>query len=133
MTVVQCETCGRQTDQQILCPDGDIWHILCPNCASQLNSCAFCKKVNTCLFEPDPSPLPKMIQRQTRNGPMISVITEKNPARVDITCKKGCDCFSSDFDCMKQFHYCERIDHVYDDSKTITSSNSDEVHSEIHK
>ena len=131
--IMQCETCGRPTDQQILCPDGDIWHILCPNCASQLNSCSFCKKVNTCLFETDPSPLPKMIQKQIRQGPMISVTTEKNPARVDITCKKECDCFDPNFDCMRQFYYCERIDHIYDESKAITASNSDEVHSEIHE
>ena len=133
MIVVQCETCERPTDQQILCPDGDIWHILCPNCASQLNSCSFCKKVNTCLFETDPSPLPKMRQKQIRQGPMISVTTEKNPERIRQTCEKGCDCFDPNFDCMRQFHYCERIDHVYNDSKTITSSNSDEVHSEIHE
>ena len=133
MIVVQCETCGRPIDQQVLCPDGDMWHILCPNCASQLNSCSFCKKVNTCLFETDPSPLPKMIQKQIRQGPMISVTTEKNPERIRQTCKKGYDCFDSNFDCMRQFHYCERIDHVYDESKSITASNSDEVHSEVHE
>ena len=133
MIVVQCETCGRPTDQQFLCPDGDIWHILCPNCASQLNSCSFCKKVNTCLFETDPSPLPKMIQKQIRQGPMISVTTEKNPERIRQTCEKGCDCFDPNFDCMRQFHYCERIDHVYDESRAVTASNSDEVHSEIHE
>ena len=131
--IMQCKTCGRPTDQQVLCHDGDIWHILCPNCASQLNSCSFCKKVNICLFETDPSPLPKMIQKQIRQGPMISVTTEKNPERIRQTCEKGCDCFNPNFDCMRQFHYCERIDHVYDESKSITASNSDEVHSEIHE
>ena len=139
MTVIQCETCGRPTEQQVLCPDGNIWHILCPNCASQLNSCAFCKKSNICSFETDPSPLPKMIQKQIRQGSVISVITEKNLARVDITGKINCDCFSADFGCMRQFHYCERIDHVYDDSKAIntreskTSANNTELHSEIHE
>ena len=131
--IMQCETCGRPTDQQILCLDGDVWHILCPNCASQLNSCSFCKKVNTCLFETDPSPLPKMIQKQIRQGPMISVTTEKNPERIRQTCEKGCDCFDPNFDCLRQFHYCERIDHVYDESKAVTASNSDEVHSEIYE
>lgn len=130
---MQCETCGRSTEQQVLCPDGDNWHILCPNCASQLNSCAFCKKVNVCTFETDPSPLPKMVQKQIRQGPMISVTTEMNPERIRQTCEKGCDCFDANFGCMRQFHYCERIDHVYDDSKTFTASNSDEIHSEIHE
>ena len=134
MTVVQCETCGRPTELQVLCPDDDMWHILCPSCASQLNSCAFCKKVNTCSFETDPSPLPKMIQKQFRQGPMITVTEVMNPERIRQTCEKGCDCFSADFGCMRQFHYCERIDHVYDDSKVITvTSDGDEVHSEIHE
>ena len=131
--IMQCETCGRPTEQQILAPDGDIWHILCPNCAAQLNACAFCKKVNICTFETDPSPLPKMVQKQIRQGPMISVTTEMNPERIRQTCEKGCDCFDVNFGCMRQVHYCERIDHVYDDSKAVTASNSDEVHSEIHE
>ena len=126
---IQCETCGRPTQQQVLCPDGDNWHILCPNCASQLNTCAFCKKANTCTFETDPSPLPKMVQKQIRQGNMISVTTEMNPERIRQTCEKGCDCFDANFGCMRQFHYCERIDHVYD----YSASNSDEVHSEIHE
>ena len=136
---IQCETCGRPTEQQVLCPDGDNWHILCPNCASQLNSCAFCKKVNVCTFETDPSPLPKMVQKQIRQGPMISVTTEMNPERIRQTCEKGCDCFDANFGCMRQFHYCERIDHVYDDSKAIntgepeTPADSSELHSEVHE
>ena len=130
---IQCETCRRPTEQQVLCPDGDNWHILCPNCASQLNTCSFCKKVNVCTFETDPSPLPKMVQKQIRQGPMISVTTEMNPERIRQTCEKGCDCFDANFGCMRQFHYCERIDHVYDDSKAFTASNSDEVHSEVHE
>lgn len=134
MSIMQCETCGRPTEQQFLCPDGDMWHILCPSCASQLNSCAFCKKSDACLFETDPSPLPKMIQKQYRQGNMVSVTTEMNPERIRQTCEKGCDCFSTDFGCMRQFHYCERIDHVYDDSKVITvASDGDEIHSEIYK
>ena len=111
--IMQCETCGRPTDQQVLCPDGDIWHILCPNCASQLNSCSFCKKVNTCLFETDPSPLPKMIQKQIRQGPMISVTTEKNPEREKITCQNGCLCYLEEWGCMRQFHWCKNMDCVW--------------------
>ena len=136
---IQCETCGRPTEQQVLCPDGDTWHILCPNCASQLNSCAFCKKVNVCTFETDPSPLPKMVQKQIRQGPMITVTTEMNPERIRQTCEKGCDCFDANFGCMRQFHYCERIDHVYDDSKAINTGESEapadntELHSEVHE
>lgn len=113
MTVIQCETCGRPTELQILCPDGDKWHILCPNCASQLNSCAFCKKANVCTFETDPSPLPKMIQKQIRQGPMIQIATIKNPEREKITCQNGCFCYSEEFGCMREFNWCKNIDHVW--------------------
>ena len=130
---MQCETCGRPTEQQVLCPDGDNWHILCPNCASQLNTCAFCKKVNVCTFETDPSPLPKRVQKQFRQGNMITVTEIMNPERIRQTCEKGCDCFDANFGCMRQFYYCERMDHVYDDSKAVTASSSDEVHSQIHE
>lgn len=130
---MQCETCGRQTEQQVLAPDGDSWHILCPNCADQLNSCGFCKNAGKCDFETNPSSLPKFVQKQIRQGPMISVTTEMNPERIRQTCEKGCDCFDANFGCMRQFHYCERIDHAYDGSKAVTVSNSDEVHSEVHE
>ena len=111
--IMQCETCGRPTEQQVLCPDGDNWHILCPQCASQLNTCAFCKKVNTCLFETDPSPLPKMVQKQFRQGPMISVTTEMNPERVKITCQNSCSCYNDEFGCMRQFAYCQNLEHLW--------------------
>ena len=138
--IMQCETCGRPTEQQVLCPDGDNWHILCSNCAAQLNTCAFCKKVNVCTFETDPSPLPKMIQKQFRQGPMITVTEVMNPERIRQTCEKGCDCFDAEFGCMRQFHYCERMDHVYDDQsqrndagEPEASADSSELHSEVHE
>ncbi len=137
--IMQCETCGRPTEQQVLCPDGDNWHILCPACAAQLNTCAFCKKVRICSFETDPSPLPKMIQQQFRQGPMITVTEVMNPERIRQTCEKGCDCFSAEFGCMRQFHYCERMDHAYDDNRSNdagepeASADSSELHSEVHE
>lgn len=137
---IQCETCGRQTDQQVLCPDGDNWHILCPNCASQLNTCSFCKNVQTCVFETDPSPIPKMIQRRIQQGPMVTVTTVKNPERIRQICMNGCPCYDSEFDCMRQFNYCERMEYIYDDNSerddsgaTEDSGDGSEVHSEIHE
>ena len=137
---IQCETCGRQTDQQVLCRDGDTWHILCPNCASQLNTCSFCKNVQTCVFETDPSPIPKMIQRRIQQGPMVTVATVKNPERIRQTCMNGCPCYDSEFDRMRQFNYCERMEYIYDDNSerddsgaTEDSGDGSEVHSEIHE
>ena len=138
--IMNCETCGRPIDQQVLCPDGDSWHILCSDCASYLNTCAFCKKVDTCTFETDPSPLPKMVQKQIRQGPMITVTEIMNPERIRQTCEKDCDCFDANFGCMRQFYYCERMDHVYDDQsqrndagEPEASADSSELHSEVHE
>jgi hypothetical protein len=134
-----CETCSRQTKQQVLVPDGDLWHILCPSCADQLNSCGFCKNGGKCDFETNPSSLPKFVQKQIRQGNMISVTTVKNPERIRQTCQNGCPCYDSEFECMREFYYCERIDHVYEDNSeradsgaTEDSGDGSEVHSEIH-
>ena len=137
---IQCETCGRPTEQQVLAPDGNLWHILCPNCADQLNSCGFCKNAGKCDFETNPSSLPKYIQKQIRQGPIISVMTVKNPERIRQTCQNGCPCYDSEFECMREFYYCERIDHIYEDNferadsgATEDSGDGPEVHSEIHE
>ena len=108
-----CETCSRQTQQQVLTPDGDLWHILCPNCADQLNSCGFCKNAGKCDFETNPSSLPKFIQKQIRQGNMISVMAVKNPERQKITCQNGCLCYSEEWDCMRQLNWCKNIDHIW--------------------
>jgi hypothetical protein len=87
--------------------------MLCESCAEQLTSCHFCKNGNECDFETNPSTLPKMVQKRIQQGPMISVTTVKNPSRVDITCKAGCPCYDPDFECMKQFNFCDKITHIY--------------------
>lgn len=129
----QCEKCGTALVKPSLVPDGDSWHTLCNNCMKLLNSCHFCKNVNTCEFETNPSPLPKQVQRRIQQGTMIAVETIKNPDRIREFCQKGCPCYSEEFECMREFNYCERIDHIYNDSAGIVTSNSDEVHSEIHE
>ena len=112
-----CEACGRIDLKPILVPEGSaentIYHTLCHNCLPNLNTCSFCQNWDTCPFETDPSPLPKTIQQQTQNGPVITVTTVKNPSRVEITCAKGCPCYDPENDCMKQFNYCERMDHIW--------------------
>jgi hypothetical protein len=82
VSIMVCETCSRQTKQQVIVPDGDLWHILCPSCADQLNSCGFCKNGDKCDFETNSSSLPKFVQKQIRQGNMISVTTVKNPERI---------------------------------------------------
>ena len=130
--VETCELCHRPTLNTFFVRDGKNWHSFCGECVKQLNTCSFCKKVNVCDFETNPSSLPKMVQQQIRQGNMISVMTVRNPERIRQTCEKGCDCFSTKFGCMREFYYCERMDYVYDDQRNDASEGS-EVHSEIHE
>ena len=115
MSIMVCETCSRQTQQQVLAPDGDSWHILCPNCASQLNSCGFCKNGGKCDFETNPSSLPKFVQKQIRQGNMIAVTDIPNPERIRQTCQKGCPCFDPEFGCLKQNNTCGKWRIVYEE------------------
>lgn len=115
--VLICEACGRIDLTPVFVPEElpeeTTYHTLCRNCLPALNTCVFCLNGRDCLFETDPSPLPKVIQQKVQNGPMITVTTVKNPSRIEITCKKGCPCYDPENDCMKQFNYCERMNHVW--------------------
>lgn len=113
-----CEACGRASLKPILVPVGeDTYYSICGECVTQFNTCAFCRESRTCAFETDPSPLPKTVQQKIQNGPMITVTTVKNPSRVEITCAKGCSCYDPEFGCMRQFNYCERMNHVWNSMK----------------
>lgn len=78
--------------------------VICPNCNKQFGTCRTCQNGNLCTFETDPSPLPKIVQKQIRQGNMTAVTQVMNPERVAITCQKGCPCYSPDFSCSKQNH-----------------------------
>ena len=135
-----CELCHRPTLDTYFVRDGENWHTFCGECVHKLNSCVFCKKSATCDFDTNPSSLPKMVQQQIRQGNMVSVMTVKNPERIRQTCEKGCDCFSPELGCMREFNYCERMDYVYEehfertDSGAIEDSgDSPELHCEVHE
>ena len=130
--VETCDYCHMPTLEPFFVRDGENWHIYCAKCVKLLSTCAFCKRVEICAFETDPSPIPKMVQQQVRQGPMVSITTVMNPERVRITCEKGCDCFNSEFGCMREFHYCERMDYIYDEQRSGASESS-EIHSEVHE
>lgn len=139
-TVKRCEVCGVPTLQTIVVPDGDKWHELCQDCVFKISNCIFCKISNTCDFETNPSSLPKMVQQEIRQGPMISVTTVKNPERIRQTCQKGCKCYDDYFGCMREFGYCERMEHIYaeqvkrtDAKKPEASADNSELHSEVHE
>lgn len=110
-----CEACGRVIiEGATLVPEGENYHMLCQSCSDGLYSCGFCRNVNTCEFETNPSPLPKQVQQHIRQGNMVSIMTVKNPERIEITCKNGCSCYSEEFGCMRQNeYYCKGMDHIY--------------------
>ena len=113
----RCDACGNGTLESYLVQDGENWKLLCGNCQAQLNTCAFCRSSEKCEFETNPLELPKMVQKQIRQGSQIMITTIKNPDRVAETCQVLCDCFNPDFGCMRQFHYCEKMRHIYDKSE----------------
>ena len=82
-------------------------YLFCPNCADQIGQCGTCALGNKCDFQTNPSPIPLTIRRQIKQGPMVSVIEEKNPERQKITCQNGCLCYSEEHECMRQFHSCK--------------------------
>lgn len=108
-TLKTCECCGEQfADQPTLLAKTDEENkfsydaTLCPNCAQALGQCGTCKQKDICSFETDPSPLPKVVQKQIRQGNMTAVTQIMNPERIRLTCEKDCPCYSPDFSCQKQ-------------------------------
>ena len=101
---VVCEICRKFiVDYVIFLPTGQP---VCANCLTALGTCAGCVNGSTCSFETDPSPLPKVIVQDIRQGNMIMKTQIRNPSRIEITCKKNCPCFVNN-ECMKQKNLCE--------------------------
>lgn len=114
--LMSCELCG-----QFMLPivaiidltDDEHPHFICDDCRRRCGHCPTCTKAKTCAFETDPSPLPKMVQKEFRQGNMISVTQIKNPERIEITCKKGCPCFDPENGCLRQFNSCGNYEIAY--------------------
>lgn len=106
-----CDCCGGQYFGKgyiIMSADEDgtiskIDGILCHQCNAHMNECVTCVNRTECAFENDPSPLPKVVQQEIRQGNMVAVTQVMNPERVRITCQNGCQCYS-DFSCLKHIH-----------------------------
>ena len=65
-----------------------------------------------CSFENDPSPLPKIVQKQVRQGNMTAITQVRNPERIEITCKKDCPCYDPEFECLRQFGTCGKCENI---------------------
>ena len=109
----ECDICHRQIHHTEVIYDSKSNKIICSDCGNRLSTCDNCHNGNICVFETDPSPLPKQIQKQIRQGNMIGQTIIKNPDRILITCKKGCSCWNAETEsCNKQLRYCANIQEV---------------------
>lgn len=109
----ECDICHRQIHHTEVIYDSKSNKIVCSDCCNRLSTCDNCHNGNICLFETDPSPLPKQVQKQYRQGNMIGQTIIKNPDRILITCKKGCPCWDAETEsCNKQLRYCANIQEV---------------------
>lgn len=106
----ECDICHRQIHHTEVIYDSKSNKIVCSDCCNRLSTCDNCHNGNICLFETDPSPLPKQIQKQIRQGNMIGQTIIKNPDRIRETCQKGCPCWNTETEsCNKQLRYCANI------------------------
>ena len=115
--LVTCELCRHlimPVGVVVDMTDDEHPHFICDECRKKCGHCPTCVNARTCAFETDPSSLPKLIQKEFRQGNMISVTQVKNPARIDITCKKGCPCFSEENGCSRQINTCGNYKIGYD-------------------
>ena len=113
--LVTCELCGGQIpkNQSIISVVKDKPNrLVCERCSQLYGTCHLCKNSALCSFENDPSPLPKIIQKQVRQGNMTAITQVRNPERIEITCKKGCPCYDSEFECLRQFGTCGKCDNI---------------------
>lgn len=112
--ICTCDICGKITVNPIIdVTDENHLHYICESCSSKSGTCTTCKCGGDCLFQSDPSSLPKFIKKEIRQGNMIAVTTEMNPERVKITCQNGCSCYNDEFGCMRQFAYCQNLEHLW--------------------
>ena len=101
-----CDLCHRViVENPIIDIDnetGKVKRILCAECNSKFGTCLTCENTKNCKFEEDPSPIPKMVQKQIRQGNMVSVMNVPNIERIRETCQKGCLCFQQENGCNRQ-------------------------------
>ena len=101
-TPTRCSICGKITMNATIC-DGAYF---CGQCSESLSTCVGCVQGGKpCSFETDPSPIPKVVQKQIRQGPMTQIVQVKNPDRIAITCKLNCPCWNGEY-CGQEDGWC---------------------------
>lgn len=105
----KCDFCGRVAfGTLVISPTDDgKYRYVCEECCSLFGTCRTCEYgVNNCEFETNPSTLPKLVQKEFRQGPMVSIAQVRNPERIEITCRELCECWDDDFGCLRENGTC---------------------------
>lgn len=104
----KCFECGAITLSPIFEANskGEIY-TFCGKCAENATTCGGCLNGNECSFETDPSPIPKVVVKTIRQGPMIQQTQVRNPDRIAITCKLNCHCWNGEY-CGRLDNWCQK-------------------------
>ena len=102
-----CDCCGEEHIQSFLYSwDNKNYINLCGGCFQAASTCAVCINGATCAFEQNPSPIPKQIMKNIRQGNMMIQTAVKNPERIEKFCT-NCHCFNVEENvCNKEFNHC---------------------------
>ena len=113
--VMKCEYCGQVVFNYAILETSDgSWKCLCEQCSGLSGSCRMCSKSTTCDFETNPSSIPKAVQKQIRQGNMITVMTVKSDERIAETCAKNCDCFDRENNiCLRENGTCGNYNDIF--------------------
>lgn len=100
-----CHSCRRPLlpEGTILVKGNDSYLTFCQECASKLSSCALCLKAETCEFETNPEPMPKVTVQQVRKDNMVMQVQIRNPERIKKFCH-SCSCWDAEEGfCYKEY------------------------------
>lgn len=109
-----CDTCGKVSLDYAFSqsPSGEYKRV-CKECLSLSGTCRSCVKSAECDYENNPSTLPKAVEKRYQRGNQIIVVQEKNPLRIDISCRVNCECFSEEFGCLRENGTCGKYEGVF--------------------
>ena len=108
MVKIPCDYCGNPAST-VVDSEGNC---SCVACYQKFYTCAMCENGHSCPFETDPSPIPKVVMRQVRQGNMVMQTQVKNPERVKMFCFP-CPCFDQDdLFCCAEEHWCHNYKEI---------------------
>ena len=109
MVKIPCDYCGNPAST-VVDSEGNC---SCVGCYQQFYTCRMCEMGSFCPFETDPSPIPKVVMQQVRQGNMVMQTQIKNPERVKQFCFP-CICFDQeDLYCKCEDGWCKSYHEIY--------------------